>query len=271
MRITKKCEHCGKDYSNPPSIAKRSRFCSRDCASLHGRVAERRTLKCEYCDTTFIARADHGNWPRFCSRECFCAKTPKPEWRTCPSCESEFLAERGTHSEDGLRIYCSTKCAKVGLMRGTTKKCISCGQDFYIKNATARQRKENHCCSFECRQEFYRRERSNAWKGGEYLNTGTGEKFVIVPTDDGRASYIGEHRMVAAKILGRTLTRQDVVIRINRNPSDNSPANLYVCASNSEFSKRRCGSLPWPTKSNLPLDKAHCLEDLGHSDESSIV
>jgi len=63
--------------------------------------------------------------------------------------------------------------------------------------------------------------------------------------------YIGDHRLVASRAIGRLVTRNEFVIRINRNPEDNRPENLFICESNSEFSKRRNGSLPWPTDSNL--------------------
>ena len=67
---------------------------------------------------------------------------------------------------------------------------------------------------------------------------------------------MGEHRVVASREIGRLVSRDEYVIRINRNPEDNRPENLFICESNSEFSRRRNGSLPWPTASNLCQYKA---------------
>ena len=253
MSVTKICEQCGAEYSKPPSIAKRSRFCSMACRNENDRTAERRKIKCDRCGEIFTATMDHGRWPRFCSRSCFESGSSKPEWKKCPICCSEFFSERSSHgTSDGLRIYCSSKCSKEGLKNGIMKVCISCGNEFYVNQAKMRQRNDDHCCSNDCRKEFYRKSRSPAWKGGYFVSAERGEKFVVAPGQDGQIKkYVGEHRMVAAKAIGRPLTRDEVVIRINRTNSDNRPENLFVCESNSEFSKRRNGSLPWPASSNL--------------------
>ena len=70
------------------------------------------------------------------------------------------------------------------------------------------------------------------------------------------SKYIGDHRLAASRAIGRVVTRDEFVIRLNRNPDDNRPENLFICKSNSEFSRRRNGSLPWPTASNLREYKA---------------
>lgn len=251
MPVTKTCEQCGSQYSKPPSIAKKSRFCSKACHNENQTTAERRELKCEQCDRPFIAARDHGNWPRFCSRDCFKAGAAKPDWKTCPSCDGKFLAERSNKSDDGLRIYCSKKCAHEGARRGLTKQCVCCGKQFFLSPIRLAKRPEESCCSKECKAEFYRKSRSPAWKGGSYINSNSREKFVFLERDGYVGKHVGEHRVVAGKVIGRLLKRGEVVIRINRNPSDNRPENLFLCESNSDFSKRRSGSLPWPTASNL--------------------
>jgi hypothetical protein len=63
--------------------------------------------------------------------------------------------------------------------------------------------------------------------------------------------YTAEHRLVVAKHIGRMLVRGEVVIHINNQGLDNRLSNLYVCESMSEYTLRRLGTLPWPTKSNV--------------------
>lgn len=252
MPVTKTCEQCGIQYSRPPSLAKRSRFCSKACYDANQTTAERRELTCKRCGQSFIAARDHGSWPKFCSRECFEAGAAKPDWKTCPACDGKFLAGRTSHtSDDGLRIYCSRKCAQEGLRCGLTKQCVCCGKPFYLSPTQLDTRPDESCCSRECQREFYRGSRSSGWKGGSYIDSNKGERFVLLERDGYVGKYIGEHRIVAARIIGRPLTRDEFVIRINSNKGDNRPENLFVCASNSEFSKRRNGSLSWPTVSNL--------------------
>jgi hypothetical protein len=62
--------------------------------------------------------------------------------------------------------------------------------------------------------------------------------------------YIAEHRLVASRAIGRILESHEVVIHI-RESGGNVADNLFICASRSEYAKRREGSLAWPKKSNL--------------------
>lgn len=62
--------------------------------------------------------------------------------------------------------------------------------------------------------------------------------------------YIAEHRVVASRAIGRMLFSHEIVIHVFER-HDNSPDNLFICASRSEFNRIRFGSLPWPTRGNL--------------------
>jgi hypothetical protein len=107
------------------------------------------------------------------------------------------------------------------------------------------------CCSKECRAAYYTGERAGNFKNGFYTHTQSGEKHLLMPRPGYVGKYMGEHRIVASKEIGRPVTRNEIVIRLNRNPEDNRPENLFICASNSEYCRRRQGSLPWPKQSNL--------------------
>ena len=63
--------------------------------------------------------------------------------------------------------------------------------------------------------------------------------------------YIGEHRVVASRAIGRMLEPHEPILHINNVNTDNRPENLFICDSKSEMAKRRQGSLPWPQRSNL--------------------
>jgi hypothetical protein len=62
--------------------------------------------------------------------------------------------------------------------------------------------------------------------------------------DDGyRQVYDGsgkkglEHRKVMAEIIGRPLTHEEVVHHVDRNPRNNDPSNLVLCADQAEHLK----------------------------------
>ena len=89
------------------------------------------------------------------------------------------------------------------------------------------------------------------YKGGKYIFKQSGETYYRFDREGYVAKYCGQHRIIAGKEIGRPLRRGEIVIKINRSPNDNRPENLFICASNSEFSHRRNGSLGWPKESNL--------------------
>lgn len=257
MPIHRTCEQCHKSYTVPPARAAKTRFCSMACRHANDRTAERRELNCDACADTFTATADHGAWPRFCGRDCFLSQCVRPQEKQCATCGGLFVADRAHHaSEDGLRKYCSKACQVEGLRRGDEYQCRNCNAPFYLSPATLRQRGEPGCCSRECQTAFYTGALSAGFKGGFYTHTQAGEKHLLLPRPGYAGKYVGEHRVVASREIGRLVTRDEFVIRLNRNPEDNRPENLFICESNSEFCRRRNGSLPWPAKSNLRTFKA---------------
>ena len=250
MPLQKTCEHCGAGYKVPPARAK-SRFCSRACADAGQTTGERREITCECCAVKFTATKDHGAWPRFCGRACFLKSCIQPEEKECGHCGSIFVASRTStgKSEDGRRIYCSKTCANEALKTSVERPCAQCGTMFYPLNVA--QNEEQCTCSAECRIAYFTGARSPSFKGGSYIDTTTGDRRVLLPRPGYVSPYIGAHRLAAARAIGRPLQRGEVVIRVDRAEKSDRPENLFICASNSEFCRRRNGSLPWPTKSNL--------------------
>ena len=250
VEINLKCQHCGTMFTRPPSLARRAMYCGKACADA-AQTGERRTVDCEECGEPFLSKKDHGVWQKFCCRSCFEAGSVKPEWKECPSCGGQFLATRSSHIE-GTRKYCSDKCRHEGNRKeGAVRTCVNCGTQFELKPSAARQRKEDGCCSLKCRREFYRESRSPAWKGGKYVNVVCGEVRVRLPRPKFVSPYIGEHRIVASRAIGRLLEPHEKILHINNVPDDNRPENLFICGTNSETVRRVSGALPWPKESNL--------------------
>ena len=172
--------------------------------------------------------------------------------KSCANCASVFWAARTSHkSEDGYRRYCSLPCRSADMRKGSEHRCLNCGATFYLSPSTLLKRGGAGCCSAECQRAFYVGQRSAEFEGG-YVAADRGEHMTLLPRPGYVGKYIGDHRIVASQAIGRLVRRDEFVIRINRNPDDNRPENLFICATNSEFCKRRNGSLPWPSESNLP-------------------
>lgn len=97
-------------------------------------------------------------------------------------------------------------------------------------------------------------EKSINWKGGKRKVSGYITVFL------NRKCYIGQHRLVAAKCLGRGLKRGEVVHHINLKPDDNRPENLYVFKSQAKH-KAYHQALKYgfakPLKSNLSSMKSN--------------
>jgi hypothetical protein len=248
VSIIKICERCEKKYHVPPSRASRSRFCCKTCFDITQTTREVKSLQCETCGETFAAPMDHGKWPRYCSRKCFGAGTRHPIEKPCAHCGQIFIAERSHHlkDEDGRRKFCSKQCYSKSMLKKEPRTCLWCQEVFFTQPS-----RDDTCCSLECRNEFYVLDRSHGWKGGEYIQASSGDKMVRSHREGYVSPYVGEHRIIAGEVVGRQLARYEYVIHISGEHDDNSPDNLFICASISEYAKIRNGSLPWPTRSNL--------------------
>lgn len=247
--LHKVCEQCGRDFDTKRPSA---RFCCAGCNNASQRTRERKDLKCEACGATFNTTRDHGVWPRFCSRKCFLAGAVRAAEKECAHCGSMFTATKASHqSEDGLRKYCSKQCREAGLRIGQEKVCVNCGATFYLSPSKVVLRPDDGCCSAACQASYYTGSRAHAYRTGTHIHSDTGDTYVLMKRPGYVGAYIGEHRLIASRAIGRLITRNEVVIRVNNKTNDNRPENLFICASRSEHGRRRQGSLPWPKNGNL--------------------
>lgn len=244
------CQNCNREYYIPPSRFETSKFCCRSCNAEAQTTLERREIVCRRCGKKFIATQDHGKWPVFCSRDCFESEAPKPKEKKCPGCGNFFLATRSTHSPDGLRTNCSRKCYSEKKRKDRERICPNCGKLFYARSSLLQQ-SGNNCCSEKCQYDYFVMDKRPQWKGGKYIDTGSGQRKILFPRENFSSKYLAEHRIIAAQCIGRFLMREEMMLHLNDEPDDNRPENLFICGSISEMRRRRNGTLPWPSESNL--------------------
>lgn len=246
MAIEKKCETCSVLYKAARSASK---FCSVKCKDAK-QTSTRKIVACRTCGKEFSAKQDHGVWQRYCCRACFTGQSgAELEAVACGACGGIFTPDqRG-------RVYCSQPCRHAGLRKGVEKNCVNCGGVFYLSPSKVKKRREESCCSTECRYEYYKEDRSKEWEGGNYLSEQAGHSFTLLVRPGYVGKYIQDHRLAASKALGRPIERGEVVIAINRDKTDTRSENLFVCGSMSEYARMRSGSIPWPQASNIGAAK----------------
>jgi hypothetical protein len=77
----------------------------------------------------------------------------------------------------------------------------------------------------------------NNFKGGRTID-GDGYVKVYMPKHpNSNNCYVLEHRLIMEKVLGRSLSRKEVVHHINGNKKDNRPENLVVFDNQSDHKK----------------------------------
>lgn len=159
--VTLTCQNCGKQYTKPPSAAKRSKYCCRSCHSSANSKANRKhkhvTRKCKICGTEFATYTRHGG-SKTCSPECAdklkgrsAAKTrldnSKKITQPCQHCGVPFESYKSRN-----RQYCSPNCkhAARSSKGRITIPCAFCGKPTEFIKAQVKLRGGKYC-SQECR------------------------------------------------------------------------------------------------------------------------
>lgn len=90
-----------------------------------------------------------------------------------------------------------------------------------------------------------------AWRGGRMTDK-HGYILILRPghPQANRHGYVREHRVVMEELLGRPLTRKEVVDHIDGDPSNNDPKNLRLFASNGEHLRATTKGVPCPARAN---------------------
>ena len=204
-------------------------------------------LVCQNCGketVTTLFRLNAGQ--KYCSTKCKnesmrTTMTPKRVKVFCLQCGREYIIPRAWERE-GRRKFCSRTCKNRYQKTLTGEKAAHYGKthtsesrDKISRTRVARgsmQKKENH----------------PNWKGGRAFHGGYVNVMIdILPEEQKQMArlmrpkqgYILEHRLVMAMVLGRPLTRAEIVHHINGNPSDNQAENLMVEARDKHSQEHR--------------------------------
>ena len=134
------------------------------------------------------------------------------------------LVQRYPSQYNGRSVYCSKSCVGKMHRHGSTLVCAMCDKEFYRRYGEQdREVRKNQFCSKEC---------YSAWR---YENRG--------PKTYLKTGHEHTHRVVAKAVLGRDLTKDEVVHHIDGNCSNNHPSNLAVFPSQSEHTRCHFGKV----------------------------
>ena len=157
-RVKQTCPVCGKIFLLQKKDATPGRACSSECAAKN--IKNRRlhltpmtTIICAHCGKEFKEHDSYirtqnarGQKVRFCSRKCSLEHTGRaPIERVtveCELCHKPFVKKINENKR-----FCSEKCRKSNLQRGTTyKNCPICGKQFKVIASNPNKK----YCSREC-------------------------------------------------------------------------------------------------------------------------
>lgn len=123
---------------------------------------------------------------------------------------------------EGIRSRLGT----LGLIR-TMRFNVKCD---YCKTIVSKSRRElekydKHFCSNDCKHRYFTERNNPMWNGGTSVQKGYVMKRKSVSD---KTRYTREHRIVAARMLGRNLKTNEVVHHKDGNRANNDPSNLEV-------------------------------------------
>ena len=188
-----------------------------------------------------------------CSRTCQMLRVSQPRPYTrkaltqgkvtiirCPVCKKR-CPKRNCWLKKVKIPTCSNKCN--GVLRGAEWK-----QHAHKGRAAWTPEAEQSC------REKMMGEKNPAWKGGVTYFRSHGnykgvkyvrcpQEFQVMARKDG---YVMEHRLIVARLIGRPLTRVEVVHHDTHNPQNNDPTTLMLFRNNSDHKRFERHGTPEP-------------------------
>ncbi|RLB86633.1 MAG: hypothetical protein DRH26_16995 [Deltaproteobacteria bacterium] len=136
----------------------------------------------------------------------------------CENCKCTFEEYKSRLKRPGRGRFCSRKCKDIFYKKGSTLVCALCNKNFYRADCeNNRNNSQNVFCSTDC----YFQWRKITMKGSTYPKIGA----------------IHIHRIVAESIIGRKLTKKEVVHHKDGNRHNNHPSNIEIIPSQADHAK----------------------------------
>ena len=111
-KVKLKCIHCETEYELPPSKAKNSKFCSRQCKDAH-KKKQVKIVKCPCCGTKFEAKRGK----KYCSRKCYLAENKIERVQLkCEYCGTQYEKPKNRQTK-----YCSKTCQMAAQSSGLSE------------------------------------------------------------------------------------------------------------------------------------------------------
>lgn len=155
----------------------------------------------------------------------------------CDNCKENFERKSNRKRKNN---FCSHKCYSVWLKNGNGKSSTSWfrnGHEGYFKGKkfSDEHRKKISLGHSEKSNKFG--EDAQNWRGGKIERNGYISIYKPDHPQCSKQGYIFEHRLVVEGIIGRFLTKKEIVHHIDENKSNNNPANLMLFKNSSEHIK----------------------------------
>jgi len=103
------CQTCNSEYSLPPSKAKNSKYCSRNCKTI-GLTKEKQEITCKCCKKSFTSRKSK----EYCSKECYIkeVKINRIDLK-CENCGISYQ-----RPSNRITKYCGKECQRFAQSSG---------------------------------------------------------------------------------------------------------------------------------------------------------
>lgn len=153
--------------------------------------------------------------------------------KECAACGVNFEARNSRQKTCSITCGRHMMHARLRKERGTPRTCAHCGTEWI-----AMPKDKSKFCSWECHA----------------ADKNHGPTHVVECEECGASKYDTEHRIVAARAIGRPVETHEIVIHLDRDKLNNAPENLYIFGSRSDWVRVQLGpASSWPAKSNLDI------------------